>query len=407
MADRVQELMEAMVPELEDLTKRSLCSALEVKALIRKREQAEYALHKRAPMRDDFLRALQLEMNLEKLLHARRRRTGLPKRGAAEFAIRKRVNFIFDRALRRFKGDEQLWLQWIDYAQHTRAHARLTRIFARAVALLPRSAVLWIRAASFELEVRNNVSAARRLLQRALRANETDADLWHAYFRLELLFLHRVRSRREKLGLVVAVTDENADDASTDGDSDDSEGHEDEEDDYFKESLDGEGEDIVDILAHHQSLGAAGQGANSTANDRAISDSDDSHSDSEDSSEGSPEGSAVCKPASPLATAGSEAATSLGQLAIPWVVFLHMTKALPSDSAAQLRCLATCHDFNGTKPLRMQIASSMFSSFSGDGAVLRQVATQVCVSHMTASFLYPCALHWHAPLADICTLHEP
>ena len=34
MADRVNEILEAMVPELEDLKKRGLCSAAEIKSLL-------------------------------------------------------------------------------------------------------------------------------------------------------------------------------------------------------------------------------------------------------------------------------------------------------------------------------------------------------------------------------------
>ena len=112
------------------------------------------------------------------------------------------MHFIYDRALRRFKGDETLWLQWADYAEKTSARARLGRLFAKALALLPNSSALWIRAASWELESRQNLSGARRLLQRALRMNGTDGELWHCYFRLELLCLHKLHARRKQLGLV-------------------------------------------------------------------------------------------------------------------------------------------------------------------------------------------------------------
>ena len=161
MAERVQAIMEAMVPELEDLRKRGLCTLPEVKALIKRREAAEYRLARRAPTREDYLTALQLEMNLESLIRLRRKRLGMPRRGASDYAIRKRMHFIFDRALRRFRGDEELWLQWANYAERTRARARLARLFARGLAMLPRSSVLWIRAASWELEGRNSQASAR------------------------------------------------------------------------------------------------------------------------------------------------------------------------------------------------------------------------------------------------------
>ena len=50
MADRVREVMESMVPELEDVQRRGLCSASEVKVLVRRRERFEYLVHRRAPL---------------------------------------------------------------------------------------------------------------------------------------------------------------------------------------------------------------------------------------------------------------------------------------------------------------------------------------------------------------------
>ena len=67
----MRRLMEGMVPEFEDLVKREICSQHEVKQLVRRREKAEYLLHRREPTREDFLNAAQLEMNLEALLKLR------------------------------------------------------------------------------------------------------------------------------------------------------------------------------------------------------------------------------------------------------------------------------------------------------------------------------------------------
>ena len=97
MADRVIEIMEAMIPEFEDLRKRGLCSPAEVKALIKRRENAEYSMNRRQPARADFLTAIQLEMNLESLIKVRRKRMGMPRRGASDYAVRKRIHFVFDR----------------------------------------------------------------------------------------------------------------------------------------------------------------------------------------------------------------------------------------------------------------------------------------------------------------------
>ena len=46
MAERVRALMEAMVPELEDLTRRGVCTEQEAKQLAKRRERFEYLLHR-------------------------------------------------------------------------------------------------------------------------------------------------------------------------------------------------------------------------------------------------------------------------------------------------------------------------------------------------------------------------
>ena len=46
MAERVREVMESMVPELEDLERRGLCSPTEIKQLVQRRERFEYLIHR-------------------------------------------------------------------------------------------------------------------------------------------------------------------------------------------------------------------------------------------------------------------------------------------------------------------------------------------------------------------------
>ena len=93
------------------------------------------APHARRPQsaREDYLRYLQMEMNFESLMRVRRKRLGQPPNGASVYAVRKRTHFIFSRATRRFKGDERMWLQWIDYAERTKAHNRLGQARAGAI----------------------------------------------------------------------------------------------------------------------------------------------------------------------------------------------------------------------------------------------------------------------------------
>ena len=234
MADAVRRIMEDMVPELEDLQKRGLASAREVRQLAKRRERLEYAIAKPGAARDDFLRYLQLELNLASLVACRRKRLSMPRRGASDWNIRKRVHFIFHRATRRFKGDERLWLQWADYCERTGAAKRLGRVYAQALSMLPACARLWVKAAAWEMDGRHNAGAARRLLQRGLRVNAAERSLWLAYFRFELLFLLRVSERRELLGLAGAADNGDAA-AAEEADDDDDDDEEDEEEELMRE----------------------------------------------------------------------------------------------------------------------------------------------------------------------------
>ena len=366
MAERVRAIMEAMVPEFEDLRKRGLCDEGEVKALVKRREAAEYRLARRAPTKEDFLHAIQLEMNLAALIRLRRKRMGMPKRGASDFAVRKRVHFIYDRALRRFKGDETLWLQWADYAEKTSARARLGRLFAKALALLPNSSALWIRAASWELESRQNLSGARRLLQRALRMNGTDGELWHCYFRLELLCLHKLHARRKQLGL---VSDEGGEDDDGDEEEEGEDGgeEEDEEEDIVLDGEDdgGDGDILSALKALDGSEDDAEGGDGSEDDDEDDDDEDDEDDDEEDdddAGDGGMSGDAGDGEHGATDESDDVEGSSIGKLELPWLVFKHLKSSLPTDVAVQLRCLRTCFDFPRTKPLRQRIERSLCTS---------------------------------------------
>jgi U3 small nucleolar RNA-associated protein 6 len=59
MADTVRQLMEAMIPELEDLESKGYFSRSEIKQIVKKRQDFEYALVRRQALKRDFLRCVQ------------------------------------------------------------------------------------------------------------------------------------------------------------------------------------------------------------------------------------------------------------------------------------------------------------------------------------------------------------
>ncbi|RPD63879.1 hypothetical protein L227DRAFT_572320 [Lentinus tigrinus ALCF2SS1-6] len=202
--ERVQFQQEQMLAELKDLVEKGLFTQKEVKQIMQKRTAFETALVRRIPKKSDFLRYAAYEMGLEALRRKRAERMELAKGppSISDYALVRRQFQIFERALRKFKGDVGLWLQYIQVAKKERARALVGRITARALQLHPNVPALYVLAASHELE-HLSPTAARTLLQRGLRLNADSVEMWREYVRMELGFVESLRRRWTVLGIDV------------------------------------------------------------------------------------------------------------------------------------------------------------------------------------------------------------
>ncbi|KAI0287467.1 U3 small nucleolar RNA-associated protein 6-domain-containing protein, partial [Russula brevipes] len=200
--ERVQFEQEQMLAELKDLGEKGLFSPTEIKHIIKKRTAFETTLVRRIPNKNDYLRYAAYEMGLEALRRKRAARLKLPKSppSISDYALTRRQFQIFERALKKFKSDVSLWMQYLRVAQRAGSRALAGRIAARAVQLHPRTPALYVLAAAHEL-AHGGMGAARVLLQRGLRLNAGSADMWREYVRLELGFVEAVRRRWDVLGI--------------------------------------------------------------------------------------------------------------------------------------------------------------------------------------------------------------
>jgi U3 small nucleolar RNA-associated protein 6 len=96
----------------------------------------------------------------------------------------RRVHFVFERAVRKFKRDLSLWSAWLQFCRATHSYRRLSRVAARALQLHPMEPGLWMFAASWEFEARGDVPAARSLMQQGLRMCKQSPQLWLEYFNM-------------------------------------------------------------------------------------------------------------------------------------------------------------------------------------------------------------------------------
>ncbi|KDQ57693.1 hypothetical protein JAAARDRAFT_35378 [Jaapia argillacea MUCL 33604] len=202
--ERVQFQQEQMLAELKDLTEKGIFTQSEVKQIMKKRTAFETALVRRIPKKGDFLRYAAYEMGLEALRRKRVERLNLQKTppSISDYALVRRQFHIFERALKKFKGDVGLWIQYLQVAKKERARALVGRISARALQLHPNTPALYVIAASHELEHLSPASA-RTLLQRGLRLNSDSVELWREYVKMELGFMESLRRRWSVLGISV------------------------------------------------------------------------------------------------------------------------------------------------------------------------------------------------------------
>ena len=194
----------------------------EIKQIMQKRTAFETALVRRIPKKGDFLRYIAYEMGLEALRRKRAARLfdGPQPPSVSDYALVRRQFHIFERALKKFKGDVGLWIQYIQVAKKEGARTLVGRITARyamsactcehqfkqcppsALQLHPSVPALYILAASHELE-HLAPSAARALLQRGIRLNPESIEMWREYVKMELGFVESLRRRWGVLGIEV------------------------------------------------------------------------------------------------------------------------------------------------------------------------------------------------------------
>lgn len=161
----------------------------------------EYRLKRRISKEEDFLRYIEYELNLERIFKERIAEMELKNTSDLDQLILKRIHLIFNRALRKFKGDVKLWVQFFEFAKQFKSLNSVSKIYGNALQLHPTQVGLWILAADFEYEFNGNMVAARALMQKGLRFNPESQKLWTEYFKLELFYLKKILERNSVLGI--------------------------------------------------------------------------------------------------------------------------------------------------------------------------------------------------------------
>jgi U3 small nucleolar RNA-associated protein 6 len=225
MAEQVQAALDQMVEPLQDLQQRNVFTPAEIHAIVERRRDYEYMLRRRNVRKVDCLKYVDDEVKLEQLRELRTRKIQREAREAlqklpreerekqAQKVIKKHIgdrhvlqhiHSLWTRIFRKFRADQDLYLQYADFLKQQGAPGKLSQLYASVLAIFPREAAWWIRAASHEFFTNNNVQAARVMLQRGIRVNPNSNGLWVQSFVLELHFVQKIHGRRQLLELPAA-----------------------------------------------------------------------------------------------------------------------------------------------------------------------------------------------------------
>lgn len=207
MSSKVRYYMELSVPELDDLNKKGLFDRKEITMIMRRRTDFEYRIQGRGSKPRDFLKYADFEINLEKLRIKRYLRLKTAdlidtKPSISDWAGFRKIIFVFDRAVKRYPGDLEIWGQYIRFVKEKDAVKVVYRVYAKLLLLQPRNVEAWLLAAKYEFDVNANAKGARDLYQRALRMNPESAKLWLSYANFELAYVVKLLARRKVMGLL-------------------------------------------------------------------------------------------------------------------------------------------------------------------------------------------------------------
>ncbi|XP_010666961.2 uncharacterized protein LOC104884066 [Beta vulgaris subsp. vulgaris] len=208
MADVVQHRLERMVPELDDLEKRSLFDRREIAEIVKKRRKFEYRLQRPSPLKQDFIDYIDYEKQLDRLRVLRKKTVSRQlkdkgnkkmKKSLSDYAGVRRIIEIYRIATSRFKGDLELWFQYLEFCKE-KNNGRMKKVLGQVIRFHPKVPAVWIYAAAWEFDHNLNVRAAHVIMQMGLRSCPSSEDLWVEFLRMELTCLNKLKARKVILG---------------------------------------------------------------------------------------------------------------------------------------------------------------------------------------------------------------
>src|SRR5687768_11658045 len=118
MAELVELRVERGINELLQLERAQLFTSEEIKTIVKMRKAFEYKLQKPKKTQDDYLKYIQYEQSLLKLIKLRRKRVGYQhKYKEIDQTIATRIAGLFRAIVFKNQGDVRLWFSYINFCK--------------------------------------------------------------------------------------------------------------------------------------------------------------------------------------------------------------------------------------------------------------------------------------------------
>ncbi|XP_043477850.1 U3 small nucleolar RNA-associated protein 6 homolog [Leptopilina heterotoma] len=187
MAEFVEKRCEDMILELEQMERIKLFDKNEVRGIAKNRKEHEYKIERHTKCKEDYLRYIQYEMDLLKLVKQRREKLGITqKKSSIDYAIANRVNRLYKQAIYRFQDDVRFWIAYMKFCKNVGFQSSLGRMLGKMLQIHQDKPKCWHIAAQWEIEESKDLQNARQLLLRGLHFHPSSSLLFIDMYKLEL-----------------------------------------------------------------------------------------------------------------------------------------------------------------------------------------------------------------------------
>ena len=137
---------------------------------------------------------------MDSLRQKRKKTKGASGVGDAKFmlmdqSIKRRVMYLYDRAVRKFRDNIALWKEYMEYLVRNKNFNKLNRVVAKGVQLHPTVLDFWLVGVYTELDMKGNLFSGRKLMLQAVRNNPESPQFYVEYFRFEVKFYEKIKTR--------------------------------------------------------------------------------------------------------------------------------------------------------------------------------------------------------------------